>query len=208
MTSIKPFSASSGADPWDQAPSTSARRQSAKQKTVVRDDWDDDEDEEDAAAAGEPTVESNQKLWNSANAHATAPMPVIVPSGPSAHSTAPPPPAAFQPALKILKRPTNAAASPSPPPATNGQTLQEREARYQAARERIFGPGSSSAEASNTSLPSSKAGSKEDVARLIRQPKGPEDNDQREKGFKRRGNKGSTTSATPVYFPPPPSNNA
>ncbi|KAL1680587.1 hypothetical protein EV122DRAFT_276046 [Schizophyllum commune] len=189
MTSIKPFSAGSGADPWDQAPSTSARRTHAK-KAAVRDDWEDEDDEEPA----EPTVEGNQKLWNAANSQTSAPMPTIIPSASSSHPVVPPPPAAFQPQLKILKRPTNASPSPSPSPPVNTQSLQEREAKYQAARERIFGSGSSSAEASSSSL----SAKKEEGAKHIRQPKGPEGSDQREKGFKGRGDRG----AVPVARPP------
>ncbi|KAF8416743.1 hypothetical protein L210DRAFT_149018 [Boletus edulis BED1] len=89
---------------------------------------------------------------------------LIVASASTSQSSPPPPPAAFQPALRILKRPsTNANAnnagvvssapltssSPGPTsgsgsgsgvtsPAPRG-TLAEREAQYQEARSRIFG---------------------------------------------------------------------
>ena len=131
------------------------------------------------------------------NSQTSAPMPTIIPSASSSHPVVPPPPAAFQPQLKILKRPTNASPSPSPSPHVNTQSLQEREARYQAARERIFGSGSSSAEASSSSL----SAKKEEGAKHIRQPKGPEGSDQREKGFKGRGDRGAAPSARPPSNP-------
>jgi len=69
-----------------------------------------------------------------------APMPELVISGSSTASVVPPPPAAFQPTLRILKRPTasssNSAASAAPQ--DTQKSYAEREAQYQAARERIF----------------------------------------------------------------------
>ncbi|KAL1741980.1 hypothetical protein HDZ31DRAFT_66401 [Schizophyllum fasciatum] len=202
MTSVRPLSAGSGTDPWDQAPSTSSRRPPAakaksQKKAAVRDDWEDEEDEEEEGGA-EPTVESNQKLWNAANAQTPTPMPAIIPSASATHPMTSPPPAAFQPALKILKRPSNAGPSASPPPLVNQQSFQEREARYLAARERIFGSGSSSTDGSTSSLSQKK----EEGIKPARQPKGPEDSDQREKGFKGRSDRSNYNPTGPPHGPP------
>lgn len=67
-------------------------------------------------------------------------MPHIQPASTSSLGTLPPPAAAFEAPLRILKRPS-ASESKSPSP-LDGQTqvsFKEREAQYQAARERIFG---------------------------------------------------------------------
>ncbi|KAG6882102.1 hypothetical protein C0993_011895, partial [Termitomyces sp. T159_Od127] len=76
------------------------------------------------------------------NAKAPNPMPelVIAPSATSSNHVVPPPPAAFQPTMRILKRPgADASSKPATPPPSSAESLREREARYQAARERIFG---------------------------------------------------------------------
>ncbi|KAG6887475.1 hypothetical protein C0992_012103, partial [Termitomyces sp. T32_za158] len=68
---------------------------------------------------------------------------IIAPSATSSSHVAPPPPAAFQPTMRILKRPGSDGSSKSAtPPPSSAESLKEREARYQAARERIFGPDS------------------------------------------------------------------
>ncbi|KAF7305559.1 Cytochrome P450 [Mycena chlorophos] len=74
------------------------------------------------------------------NAHTPAPMPAVVMASSSA-PIVPLAPAAFQPQMRILKRSPNATPSPSATPAATppGESLKEREARYAAARERIFG---------------------------------------------------------------------
>lgn len=55
-------------------------------------------------------------------------------------STIPPPPTAFQPAMHILKRPASySQGNQATSPPSSGGTIQDREARYAAARERIFG---------------------------------------------------------------------
>ncbi|KAJ7861282.1 hypothetical protein B0H13DRAFT_2568349 [Mycena leptocephala] len=87
-------------------------------------------------------AEDNQRIWENANAQ--MPMPSLIVSG----AAAAPPAAALQPKMRILKRPTNAGPVGLPPPTVAGETLKEREARYQAARERIFG-----AEADGTASP-------------------------------------------------------
>ncbi|KAK2460829.1 hypothetical protein APHAL10511_007299 [Amanita phalloides] len=133
----------------------------------VPDEWDNDEWEE---AEDE---EENRRIWDEANTKSQAPMPSII------SSTHPlPPPAAFQPALRILKRP-----SPTPPSAPSSAStqdpsdLKDREARYQAARDRIFG----------TLAPSPPP-----PVRVVRAPRGPTDNQTNEpgqtaKGFAQRG---------------------
>jgi len=69
----------------------------------------------------------------------TTPMPTLL--SPRTGSAIFPPPAVFQPTMYILKRPTSSLPSPGNQMASlsSGETLQDREARYAAARERIFG---------------------------------------------------------------------
>ena len=92
-------------------------------------------------------------------------MPSLIVSGAAA-----PPAAALQPKMRILKRPTNTGPVGLPPPAVAGETLKEREARYQAARERIFG-----AEGDGTASPGEKrSGQTTPVAvGVVRNPRGP-----------------------------------
>ncbi|KAI8989636.1 hypothetical protein BD414DRAFT_484758 [Trametes punicea] len=154
--------------------------------TTVRDDWDDDEDD-----VAQEEVDP-QKLWEEANSR--APMPQVVIAGSSTcHSTAlSPPPAALQPVLRILKRPsaststtTSMAGSPSPrasatsspsPSLDASKSYAEREARYQAARERIFGEspdGNKSADGSSSTTTSANNNSDGVSVQIAREPKGP-----------------------------------
>ncbi|THV02183.1 hypothetical protein K435DRAFT_852999 [Dendrothele bispora CBS 962.96] len=177
---------SSSSSDWefDRATSTVARR---KEVETVRDDWEDDDDEPEVASE-----EVNRKIWEEADRKAPAPMPLV-----SSASTAPPP-GAFQPTMKILKRPqtnSNPSSAPGTPSPVGGlsasvstESLQEREARYQAARNRIFGenPGSDQSNTSSTiSLPLSSSTSREERFRassnksppattVTRNPRGPE----------------------------------
>lgn len=129
------------------------------------------------------------------NAKVPAPMPTIV-SAPSA-SYALPPPAAFQPALRILKRPSPSTSTPgssSNPSTPDASNLKEREAQYQAARERIFGADSLA------SPPAVGGNTQSPAARIVREPRGPgesKDNEpgQEIKGFTRRG--GAKAASTP-----------
>ncbi|KAF8607441.1 hypothetical protein BDV93DRAFT_520298 [Ceratobasidium sp. AG-I] len=90
----------------------------------VPDDWDDDE----------PAEESAKDIWDRANA--TAPMPQIQISS---QSTVLPPAAAIMPSMRILQRPKSSSPAQSSASTTPGnKTLQEREAEYKAARDRIF----------------------------------------------------------------------
>ena len=121
-------------------------------------------------------------------------MPTIVSA--SSAGQALPPPAAFQPALRILKRP-----SPSPSnsdPSSNSSTLdsstlKEREARYQAARERIFG-----ADGANASPPAVSIDTPPPAARIVREPRGPGESKDSEssKGFARRGGSKAAAPST------------
>ncbi|KAF7351792.1 SUZ domain-containing protein [Mycena sanguinolenta] len=88
------------------------------------------------------------------------------------------PAAALQPAMRILKRPSLSASPTSTPvPEGGGKTaaeaLKEREARYGAARERIFGLEETS--------PASESKEKEGRERkgMTRNPRGPA----KERGF-------------------------
>ncbi|TFY71770.1 hypothetical protein EVG20_g1226 [Dentipellis fragilis] len=159
--------AAASPDPWDQpsrpivderphvtdigvdiGQSTQAQRRPGAAGVV--DDWEDDSDPE-----GE-TEADNQKIWDDAIRHVAhllrnecytdrntrAPMPQLVLS--SSSTTQPPtslPPTIFQAPIRILKRNPNS-ASPSPAQSGSGtptqESLAEREARYQAARQRIF----------------------------------------------------------------------
>ncbi|KAF8470366.1 hypothetical protein JB92DRAFT_3056086 [Gautieria morchelliformis] len=118
-------------DAWGQ-PTTSIIDLSRRpQSTHVPDDWDADDDNEEL---------DPKALWETANTR--APMPDIQLSTTSWSTNVPlPPSAAFETPLRILKRPSVAnAKSPSPSSSAQMQkTFKEREAQYQAARERIFG---------------------------------------------------------------------
>ncbi|KAF9260748.1 hypothetical protein L218DRAFT_962328 [Marasmius fiardii PR-910] len=129
---------------WGQPESTQAVHKSGpgpKSKAAVRDDWEDEEEEE------LPSDEGNKRMWEEANSKATTPMPEVSTSS-SRSITSPPPPGAFQPALKILKRPTNSTSmgQPRTPSPASSESLKEREIRYQEARNRIFGDAGSGSE--------------------------------------------------------------
>ena len=96
---------------------------------VVRDDWDNSESEE----------EDNARVWEKANS--TVPMPELVIAPSSTSQVVSPPPAALQAPMRILKRPTPATSQNNAKPTESPRTtLAQREAQYQEARERIFGP--------------------------------------------------------------------
>ncbi|GBE83625.1 hypothetical protein BKA93DRAFT_771492 [Sparassis latifolia] len=140
--------------------------------------WDDEDDEE----------EDQQALWE--NANNKAPMPELVISASSTTSVVSPPPAAIQPTLRILKRPTNSQLpSSSAPGSETMKSYAEREAEYQAARQRIFQestlngrsvnnaarvPSANSREGSSASSPSSgRDSSSASSVKIIRDPHGP-----------------------------------
>ncbi|KAJ4489984.1 hypothetical protein J3R30DRAFT_3276927, partial [Lentinula aciculospora] len=101
----------------------------------VRDNWEEDDDEE------EPQEEQNKKIWQKANHEAAAPMPTFIVA--SSTVASPPPIAALQPMFKILKRPVNTSEASSLPQSPPKESLEDREARYQLARSRIFGVSTS-----------------------------------------------------------------
>lgn len=129
------------------------------------DPWDDWESEDysrsskpgTGSKAADPSISANAKLWQvansslsfvpSTNASSNASTPASVYSYQSTSSTNMPPPQAFMPSLKILKRPSGTGSgSTSPSSSINGdasknakQTLQDRERAYRVARSRIFG---------------------------------------------------------------------
>ncbi|KAJ6545481.1 hypothetical protein B0H19DRAFT_1266908 [Mycena capillaripes] len=161
---------------WDQPiQSTSARRGPIPRTVIpVSDDWEDSDEEEPQNA------EDNQRIWQNANTQ--APMPSLIVSNSNNASAAAPPAAAFQPKMRILKRPTNPGPAVAPPPAAAGETLKEREARYQAARDRIFGT-----EGDGASSPGDKKSGQASPAGVgvVRNPRGPasEAQDTPPKGF-------------------------
>ncbi|KAK7444491.1 hypothetical protein VKT23_015172 [Stygiomarasmius scandens] len=205
---------SSSSSDWEygETSTTAARRREAE---VVRDDWEDDDDEPEPEV---PSEGVNKKIWEEADRKVPAPMPLV---SSSSRSGAAPPPAAFQPTMKILKRPqpnSNPNSSPGTPSPMGGmsasastESFQEREARYQAARNRIFGEGASSPNSnasSTTSLPTSSI-SREDRLRasstksppatvVTRNPRGPE-NLSGESSGSNRGFEGRRTRLQPPH---------
>jgi len=193
------------ADSWDQ-PSTSNRPNTILRRPVpttsVPDDWDADDDEEE---------ENNQKIWEDANTR--APMPELIISSSTTTATVVPPPAtAFQAPMRILKRPSSQNASPnSTSSQTPAETLAQREARYHAARERIFkGDDGSGSNVSDTGSVKSKhvGGARNEspsipAVNVVRNPIGPSDNSKDteggriSKGFKRGSTKGPRSSQRP-----------
>ncbi|KAH7337561.1 hypothetical protein B0J17DRAFT_718320 [Rhizoctonia solani] len=113
----------------------------------VPDDWDNDE----------PAEESAKAIWDRANT--AAPMPQIQISS---QTTNIPPVAAIMPSMRILQRPksTPASSSSANNTPTSTKSLQEREADYKAARERIFAGsgGGGSASSSREASPAPKRG--------------------------------------------------
>ncbi|KAJ6603267.1 hypothetical protein DFH09DRAFT_1124096 [Mycena vulgaris] len=173
---------------WDPPVQSTSSRRGPIPRTVipVSDDWEDDDE-----VADPQNAEDNQRIWENANAQ--TPMPSLIVSG-SAHTAVAPPAAAFQPKMRILKRPTNTGPVGAPPPVVAGETLKEREARYQAARERIFGAEGDAAS------PADKKGGQVSPALVgvVRNPRGPapEAQNAASKGFRARSGN-----------PPPPSPN-
>jgi len=189
-------------DSWDQ-PSSSSRSNNATYRPAppvhsVPDAWDDEEDEEE---------EDNQKIWEDANTR--APMPELIISSSGITPTAVPPSVtAFQTPMRILKRPsshnTTANSSSSQTPI---ETLAQKEARYQAARERIFGgdDGSGSNVTENGNGTSKRDGDDQKrnpatpAVNVVRNPIGPseiwkDEGGQVYKGFRRRSTKGPVSS--------------
>ncbi|KAI0718514.1 hypothetical protein C8T65DRAFT_638219 [Cerioporus squamosus] len=106
-------------------------------------------------------------------------MPELVMAGSStSNAVVSPPPEALQPVLRILKRPTaipTSSSSSTPPPDPDANSYAAREARYQAARERIFGDSSPVPGTSDQQTANSKSGPQKAPAsvQIAREPKGP-----------------------------------
>ncbi|OJA14954.1 hypothetical protein AZE42_03697 [Rhizopogon vesiculosus] len=112
-------------------PGATIKSQRKHVQQVIPDDWDNDEDEE----------EDNAKVWEDANNKAPMPELIISPSS-TGTSVVSPPPAAYQPTMRILKRPSPSQSASNSTTSLSSQTrntLAEREAQYQEARNRIFG---------------------------------------------------------------------
>ncbi|KAG2347022.1 hypothetical protein BDR05DRAFT_958464 [Suillus weaverae] len=201
---------STSADVWDQPsdhfgqssyPPGASTKSQRKPQQVVPDDWDDDEDEEDSA-----------KVWEDANNKAPMPELIISPSS-TGTCVVPPPPAAFQPTMRILKRPSPSQSASNSTTSLSSQTrntLAEREAQYQEARNRIFGTtserGSDDLESRRGVRDGSGKGTDAGSAAsaMLRSPTGPSDaekevgrtDDSPPKGFRdRRNGKNSTSSS-------------
>jgi hypothetical protein len=119
-----------------------------------------------------PSVHRNNK----------APMPQIVANSSSSSASSAPLAAAAaalsQPTMRILKRPSASSSQASSPPPAQSATppLAERQARYEAARQRIFADASSSptspASLSSSSSPAPSPAPSTAV-RITREPHGP-----------------------------------
>ncbi|KZT59267.1 hypothetical protein CALCODRAFT_199120 [Calocera cornea HHB12733] len=171
---------------------------------TVPDDWDAETHAED---------KDSREVWEEANTK--APMPQIVIAGSTSSA---PPPTAFAPSMKILKRPQSASPKPAASSAPQ-KSLAEREAEYKAARERIFAakPGTPSPSSSGVGTPSSSGTGTKGVSgagadktpnarsrpekadkqldTVVRQPRGPSSNSGR--GFGNRRTQGVTRGSTP-----------
>ncbi|KAJ7441995.1 hypothetical protein FB451DRAFT_1414353 [Mycena latifolia] len=182
-----------------QSTSTSSAHRAPAPQIPVCDDWEDDDDDGADADEEEPRVPAdNQRIWDDANAQ--APMPALIVSGVSAM----PPLAAFRPAMRILKRPP-APAPAAALPVVPGEMLKDREARYQEARERIFGKEAERGGGKDGAKEGTGEGADRDRDRdkekekksagVARNPRGPQPADAAaQKGFKARSAR-----------PPPPS---
>jgi hypothetical protein len=131
-------------------------------------------------------------------------MPIIQMSSSSFES--PIPIAALQGPLRILKRPQNtnlvasSASTPSPKP------LPEREAAYQAARDRIFGTKTASNPASSKGNKDKEPSGGTLPARIIRNPIGAPPDPSRDAGFTRRAKKKTNSVASAATLQPAPTN--
>ena len=114
------------------------------------------------------------------NTKSPHPMPALIisPSATSSRTIISPPPGAFQPAMRILKRPSNSNSPTTPSAATPSETIKEREAKYQAARERIFGEEDGTSYSSSQSAQESKSpapAQDKSIVSIVRNPRGPGD---------------------------------
>ncbi|KAF5350593.1 hypothetical protein D9756_008676 [Leucocoprinus leucothites] len=205
-------------DAWDYQTNTNPSRKPVVTPAQVRDDWEDDDDDENDVKGTEELKEelspssspknrvhalpveegTNKKIWEAANSQDSAPMPALLSS--RTGSVIPPPAGAFQPAMRILKRPQSSSSSasqgsPATSPPPTGESLHEREARYAAARERIFGlDGSDESVATSPKLSNN--------VKIIREPKAPDSAPGKQQaqsaGFRGRGGKTASATRPPV----------
>lgn len=204
---------STSADVWDQPsdlsrlssyPPGAATKLQRKPQQVVPDDWDNDEDEEEDSA----------KVWEDANNKAPMPELIISPSS-TGTCVVPPPPAAFQPTMRILKRPSPSQSASNSTTSLSLQTrntLAEREAQYQEARNRIFGTTSERGSDDLESRPGVRDGSGKGAdagSAVLRPPTGLSDaekevgrtNDSPPKGFRDRRNGKNQNSTSSSMLP-------
>jgi hypothetical protein len=140
-----------------------------------------------------------------------APMPeLIISTSNTAPTAVPPPVTAFQTPMRILKRPSSQNSnSNSTSSHTPIETLAQKEARYQAARERIFGgddvSGSNISDSGNgSSKRVQKGNTSSPSVNVVRNPTGPSENlggsdsGRVSKGFKRRSTKGPVSPEQPA----------
>jgi len=174
-------------DPWDRPLDDGRKTVSACHKegaalsNAIPGDWDEE------TSSGE---EDNQTIWDNANKQ--VPMPQLVATSPSVV----PPASAFHSPIRILKRSTapthkmgdaasdsSSSSSPASAPMMSAAgTFAERSARYNAARERIFSPPTTTTPTTEAASPSARVGSSTGdvvtgsgaVSAIIRNPKGPE----------------------------------
>jgi len=179
-------------DSWDRPPAPS--RSNILRRSVlaqsVPDDWDKDDDEEEEV--------DNQKIWEDANTRAPMPQ-LLISSSSTTTPVATPPVTAFQGPMRILKRPSQNSSSNSFSSQAPTETLAQREARYQAARERIFGGDDGSGSNVNDSAlkrgGAQKGGPSLPTVNVIRNPIGPSESSkdteggQVSKGFESRNTK-------------------
>ncbi len=111
------------------------------------------------------------------NARESRPMPSVIMSRPSATSnTSSSLPLNQAPTMRILKRPSQSSSPLTNLNNTVGDTLQDREARYLAARERIFGSSATEDDThvTQTELPNqSSLSSSSGASRVVRELHGP-----------------------------------
>jgi len=160
-------------DPWGKSfPPLNATTKAKAVPRNIPDAWDDEEEEEDS-----------EKIWESANSKAPMPELLISRSSTGPPSIVSPPTAAIQAPLRILKRPSSNSNSSSTVSSMTSasalaKNLAEREASYQAARERIFGE----VELKKPSTPPTPSQTLPSAAStVIRNPRGPDDATQQEK---------------------------
>lgn len=177
-------------------------RRAVPQSTPIPDAWDadDNEDEPDAKALWETaciplllysfTLHTELRCRNF-----RVPMPEIQLSTTSLSSgVSLPPPAAFETPMRILKRPsaTNSKSSPTATDTQTQKTFQEREAQYQAARERIFGENGSGIGKDRSGSGKPKVALDSPRSSISRDPLGPTSvtDGEAKQGFRARRKKG------------------